>query len=79
MTATKTYCVSASILWLLRMPDGELQKTLRRTDGGGKLNAMEMRQVLIDKLRQGFDYLPACANVDAVGLCAGHCKEEAAT
>jgi hypothetical protein len=66
--------MTASLRGILQQPD-KMLKGLFIDDDGKEIPPDELRELAVQKLREGYDVMPMCDNVDSRGYCQGHIIE----
>lgn len=72
---SKTYHICVDIRGTLNRPNKDLHGMMRDNKTGRRLTAKEVRNVLYDKLSEGWDVLPvgeSCEGFDKKHGCQGH-------
>lgn len=70
--ATKKFCLSFNIHYLLKLPDSELGRCLVDRSTGRDLPAADVRAHLRELLMHGYIVAPVCDHYDSKGFCSGH-------
>ena len=71
MGEIKRYCLTVDLRAGVRLPDHKLNGLLT-TDEGEPIPAQEARDLMFEKIKEGYTVLPMCDNHNEKGYCKGH-------